>query len=150
MQIEVFQPHQALALTRMWRASFEHGVGVRDPHPIEDQVAYLLDQVVPGRSVRVALQAQQICGFIAYDHQTIVQLYVRVQDIGQGLGTRLLRLAQAECSGSLSLFTFARNRRARAFYEHHGFVAIAQGFEPTWQLDDVKYRWVRGEGVGAA
>ena len=50
-------------------------------------------------------------------------------------------------SGSLWLYTFARNYGARAFYERNGFVAIAFGFEPKWQLRDVKYQWV-GEPRG--
>ena len=40
-----------------------------------------------------------------------------------------------------ALYTFARNRVARAFYERHGFVLERQAFEPHWQLDDVLYRW---------
>jgi hypothetical protein len=30
---------------------------------------------------------------------------------------------------------------ARRFYERHGFVAVAHGFEPTWRLADVRYEW---------
>ena len=41
----------------------------------------------------------------------------------------------------LSLYTFVRNVRACRFYERHGFVVVARGFEPTWQLEDVKYHW---------
>ena len=37
-------------------------------------------------------------------------------------------------TGSLTLYTFARNRIACEFYERHGFVAVAHGFEPMWQL----------------
>jgi RimJ/RimL family protein N-acetyltransferase len=47
----------------------------------------------------------------------------------------------AQSAGSLWLYTFARNRVARAFYEQNGFVDVAHGFEPLWQLDDVRYEW---------
>jgi ribosomal protein S18 acetylase RimI-like enzyme len=93
--------------------------------------------------VRVARQADSIVGFLASNPESIAQLFVRVENIGQGIGTQLLRLAQSESSGSLWLFTFARNVRACRFYEHHGFSAVAHGFEPEWKLDDVKYQWVR-------
>ena len=53
----------------------------------------------------------------------------------------LLDWAKKRSSGSLQLYTFARNRMARAFYERHGFVLERQAFEPHWQLDDVLYRW---------
>ncbi len=150
MIVQAFQPQQAPALVAMWRASFEHGVGVKDPHSIDEQVAYLLQHVAPMSRVRVAMQGARIDGFLASTPACVVQLYVRVESIGQGIGGALLRLAQAESTGRLELFTFARNTRARAFYEHHGFKATAFGFEPTWQLEDVKYEWVRdGASAGA-
>jgi hypothetical protein len=65
----------------------------------------------------------------------------RVGHIRQGIGSRLLAWAQSQSTGSLGLYTFARNQRARQFYERHGFRAVAFGFEPTWQLDDVRYEW---------
>jgi ribosomal protein S18 acetylase RimI-like enzyme len=69
------------------------------------------------------------------------QLYVRVGCHGRGIGGELLRSAKQASAGSLWLYTFARNAHARRFYEHRGFLAVAFGFEPTWQLDDVKYAW---------
>ena len=146
LRIEPFDPQdadEALALVSMWRASFEHGVGVQDPHPIEAQIEFLLTTVVPAHTVQVAWQGGAIVGFVAYNDESVSQLFARVQNIGQGIGTRLLNLAKAHSSGRLWLYTFARNTRARAFYEHHGFVDIAHGFEPSWQLDDVKFEWVR-------
>ena len=147
MRVEDFRPTDTDALVRMWRASFEHGVGITDPHSLAEQVEYLRTRVMPVHRVRVAKEAESIVGFLASNPESIAQLYVRVQNIGRGVGTQLLRSAQSESSGSLWLFTFAQNLRACRFYEHHGFVAVARGFEPMWKLDDVKYQWVRRESA---
>ena len=85
--------------------------------------------------------------FLASDAESISQLHVRVVCLREGIGSRLVELAKSRSSGSLWLFTFARNAVARRFYEHHGFTAIAHGFEPTWQLEDVKYRWERAGNI---
>jgi ribosomal protein S18 acetylase RimI-like enzyme len=144
-RVEDFQPHDTEALVWMWRASFEYGVGITDPHPLHEQIEYFHSKVVPVHRVRVVKLAGAIVGFLAANAESVAQLHVRVDNIGQGIGSRLIRLAQAESSGSLWLFTFARNTRACRFYEHRGFVAVAHGFEPIWQLEDVKYQWVKGE-----
>ena len=60
------------------RARFEHGVGVRDPHPLEDQLAYFRSQVVPRYEVHVAVREGRIVGFAAFDAQSIGQLYVQL------------------------------------------------------------------------
>ena len=65
MEIEGFDPEEAVALVRMWRESFEFGVGITDPHPIEEQVAALLDKFVPANTVRVAKSDRRIVGFPA-------------------------------------------------------------------------------------
>ena len=145
LRIEDFRPHDTDALVRMWRASFEHGVGVIDPHSFEEQIGYIRSKVLPANRARVAKDAGSIVGFLASNPESVAQLYVRVQNFSQGIGSQLLRLAQSESSGSLWLYTFVRNARACRFYEHHGFVAVAHGFEPMWRLDDVKYQWVRCE-----
>ena len=41
-------------LLPMWRASFERAVGITDPHPLEEQRAYFLREVVPNYYIRVA------------------------------------------------------------------------------------------------
>ncbi len=66
LEIVDFDVARTDELVRMWRESFEFGVGVVDPHPIEDQREHFTTSVV----------------------------------------------------------------------------IIARGFEPTWQLDDVKYEWL--------
>ncbi|MEP7283325.1 MAG: GNAT family N-acetyltransferase [Rubrivivax sp.] len=130
-------------LLRMWRQSFEHGVGIIDPHPLAEQSAYFDAIVRPTYRVRLALRSGAVVGMLASNSVSVAQLHVRVCDHGQGIGTRLLRLAQDDCAGRLWLYTFVRNARACRFYEHHGFCAVARGFEPDWQLEDVRYEWTR-------
>jgi ribosomal protein S18 acetylase RimI-like enzyme len=130
-------------LVGMWRASFEWGVGVTDPHPVDEQTAFLLDHVMPSHRVLVAHDDSGIVGFVAATEDSVGQLYVRIDRIGRGIGSALLHSAQEQSSGHLWLYTFARNNRALAFYTRHGFAEVARGFEPTWQLEDVRMEWTR-------
>jgi len=143
VRITGLAPGETEELVRLWRASFEHGVGVVDPHPLAEQIAYFENTVRPACHVHVARRGGEMVGFMACRHDTVSQLHVRVAHLGQGIGTLLLERAKQDSAGSLWLYTFACNRRARRFYESRGFVAVAFGFEPTWRLDDVRYEWVR-------
>jgi ribosomal protein S18 acetylase RimI-like enzyme len=145
--ISEFDPRFTDELVPLWRESFEFGVGVVDPHPIEEQAAYFRNRVVPENRVRVAWSQGELVAFLASTPESITLLHAKVSHIGRGIGTQLLRTAQAESSGSLWLFTFQRNVRACRFYERHGFEVAARGFEPTWQLEDVKYVWTRQHGA---
>jgi ribosomal protein S18 acetylase RimI-like enzyme len=139
-----FDDQRADELIVMWRASFESALGIRDPHSLAQQRAYLLGELVPNYDVRVATFDSEIVGFVAASRESIAQLYVRGDFQRRGVGTQLLAWTKQHSNGSLWLYTFARNAGARAFYERHGFTATAFGFEPTWQLDDVRYEWADG------
>jgi ribosomal protein S18 acetylase RimI-like enzyme len=89
----------------------------------------------------VARLENQVLGFVAASSTSIAQLYVRRGFQRRGIGSRLLAWAKAQSAGTLWLHTFARNAGACAFYEHHGFKVVARGYEPTWQLDDLRYEW---------
>jgi ribosomal protein S18 acetylase RimI-like enzyme len=128
-------------LVHLWREAFEFGVGIKDPHPLSEQRDHFVSQVLPGHRVTIALRSGRLVGFIAASAESVSQLHVQVGLHRQGIGSALLALAKRRSSGSLWLYTFARNARACRFYEKHGFVVVERGFEPHWQLDDVKYRW---------
>jgi ribosomal protein S18 acetylase RimI-like enzyme len=136
-----YAPQWQDELVRMWRASFEFGVGITDPHPLSEQVTYFKAEVLPKNTLRLAVAHAQLVGFVAASRESVAQLYVRVGCHRQGFGSRLLDWAKAQSNGSLWLYTFARNRVAQAFYEHHGFVVVARGFEQSWGLEDIKYQW---------
>ena len=135
--------HAGLAeeLVIMWRRSFEEAVGITDPHPLEEQRAYLMNEVVPRNALRVAFLDGEVVGFAAASSVSLAQLYVHLRFQRIGIGKRLLEWAKGQSAGSLWLFTFARNARACAFYERNGFQAVARGFEAKWQLEDVRYEW---------
>jgi len=128
-------------VVRLWRESFEFGVGVTDPHPLSEQLEYFVSQVLPTNRVSLAFLSSQLVGFVAASSASISQLYVRVGLHRQGIGSALLASAKAESSGSLWLYTFARNAVACRFYEKHGFIVVERGFEPERQLEDVKFSW---------
>jgi ribosomal protein S18 acetylase RimI-like enzyme len=137
------QSEQVDELVRMWRASFEHGVGVSDPHSLAQQRRYLLTEVLPNNVVRVAHSNGQLLGFVAATRESIAQLYVRVGHFGRGIGTMMLEWAKEQSGGSLWLYTYAQNTAACRFYEAHDFRVVARGYEPIWQLEDVRYEWSR-------
>jgi ribosomal protein S18 acetylase RimI-like enzyme len=147
VRVTEFEPSVVERLVPMWRKSFEFAVGVVDPHTIEEQIAYFKDKVVPENTVRLAWSQDELVGFLASTPESITLLHIKVSHIGRGIGTQLLRLAQAESTGSLWLFTFRQNERACRFYEHHGFKVAARGFEPFWQFEDVKYVWARQQSA---
>jgi ribosomal protein S18 acetylase RimI-like enzyme len=130
-------------LVVMWRQSFEDGVGITDPHSLQEQRDYFLSEVLPKQTVMLALRDDRLVGFVAACADSVAQLHVRVGHFRKGIGSQLLEWAKAQSGGSLWLYTFARNQRARKFYEHHGFSAVAFGFEPSWKLEDVRYEWQR-------
>ncbi len=136
-----YTPSWRESLVPMWRESFEFGVGITDPHPIAAQVAYFESEVLPKNSIRLAFVAGQLVGFVAASRESVAQLHVRVGFHRLGIGSQLLSWAQSQSIGSLWLYTFARNTVAQAFYEYHGFCVVARGFEPLWQLEDIKYQW---------
>ena len=137
-----FRPEHTKELVRMWRESFEFGVGVSDPHTLEEQEQYLNAVVIPNNVIRVAFFQGQMAGFVAASALSVSQLYVRTEFHRRGIGSRLLDWAKEQSGGSLWLYTFERNAGARAFYERHGFRIAARGFEPSWRLEDLRYEWV--------
>jgi ribosomal protein S18 acetylase RimI-like enzyme len=142
VSIELLDPKDTDTVLWLWRRSFEHGVGLVDPDPTIDGIrGYFEAETQPKNTLRVARIGEAVVGVLASDRESVNALYVRVDHIGQGIGSRLIDIAKAESSGSLWLYTFARNTNARRFYARHGFVEIAYGFEPFWKLDDVKLRW---------
>lgn len=99
-------------------------------HTDSDVRQWVREVLLPSGGVTVACAGAQIVGVLATSRDEagiswIDQLYLAPGHVGQGTGTRLLAHALASLPPPLRLYTFQANARARAFYERHGFQAIA-------------------------
>ncbi|MEU1124566.1 GNAT family N-acetyltransferase [Streptomyces sp. NPDC005899] len=118
-------------------------------HSDEATLAWITHVVLPGSTVWVAEGAGgEVLGFAATDGDELDQLYLRPDVRRLGIGTRLLTRVKEESAGELHLYTFRRNTAARAFYERHGFVAVAydDGGRNEEKEPDVRYRWTATAG----
>ena len=93
----------------------------------------------------VARAAGRILGFLCLDGEDLDQLYLLPGHFRRGIGSLLLAKARERSPERLHLFTFQRNKAARAFYERHGFrlVDLNDGARNEEGEPDALYEWRR-------
>jgi len=100
-------------------------------HADDELRCWVRDTLLPAGGVELACAGDRLLGVIATAHDGdcswIEQLYLAPGCTGQGIGTRLLVPALAALPRPVRLYCFQANAGARAFYERHGFRAIAFG-----------------------
>jgi GNAT superfamily N-acetyltransferase len=91
----------------------------------------------------VAVEGEDVLGFVSVDDGRLEQLYLRPDRRRQGIGTLLFRRAQQAEPGGFTFAVFARNAPARAFYERLGcrLVAEGDGRDNEEREPDVTYAW---------
>ncbi|MBM4443426.1 MAG: GNAT family N-acetyltransferase [Candidatus Rokubacteria bacterium] len=116
----------------------------RMPHSDDDVRTWFASIVLVDHEVWVAEAAGRIVAIMVLRGESLDQLYVAPAAQRLGIGRKLLEHAKAR-RRRLRLFTFAANEPARAFYERHGFRAIAFGDGTTNEeaAPDVLYEWAR-------
>ena len=108
----------------------------------QEDFAYFSGTLCARCELWLALRAERVVGVMALEGSHVDQLYVEPDVQGCGVGSALLAHAKALRPGGLSLFTFQRNVRARAFYEARGFRAVRFGVSPAPESEpDVRYEW---------
>ena len=124
------------------RVSYRY-VEEHQKHTLAAARDFFRNHVLPACRVLVATRSERLLGLLALEKPWIRQFAVFPEYQRRGVGTALLRRAR-ECSpAELRLFTFQRNAPARAFYEQHGFAAVAFGLSPAPELEpDVEYRLI--------
>ena len=105
--------------------------------------AWVADVLLPETESWIAEEGATAVGFIAIGDRSVEQLYVSPGWTGRGIGSSLVRLAQARRAVGLELWTFQVNEGARRFYERHGFraVELTDGAGNEEREPDVRYVW---------
>ena len=152
-----YESTDARQVTALWRSSFQAAMGLPAAafaDGFDEHARFINDQVAVENQLFLmkADGSDQVLAFMAINGDWINHLYVHVDFQDQGLGTRLLNLAKDSSSGQLGLYTFRANKKARLFYERHGFTIRARGIaelaDNPWaneisQLEDIEYHWQR-------
>ena len=99
--------------------------------------------MLKNEEVWVAKENGVVIGYAALAPGWLEHLYVHPDYQGVGVGRRLLDFAKDRQPQGLELWAFAKNVRARRFYEAAGFVLIEEtdGAGNEEREPDVRYRW---------
>jgi len=112
-------------------------------HDEAETVAWMREVVLPGQEVWVAERKGAVVGLAAVDGDVLEQLYVEPSAWGSGVGRALLDAVRAARPDGLRLAVFARNARARRFYEVAGFrlTGTGDGSDNEEGEPDCTYAW---------
>jgi len=117
-------------------------VAEQQKHTLADARAFFRTKLLPACEIWVAEQSGELLGVLAFEAPWIRHFAIFPGHQRQGIGTALLQRARASSPAEIRLYTFQRNDKARAFYEKHGFSAVAFGVSPAPELEpDVLYHW---------
>jgi Acetyltransferases len=110
-------------------------------HSRAQDLAHAADMIDLGW-VTLAVGVDEVLGFAARDEAQLHALYVARAARGRGIGSDLLRQAQAAAQ-ALTLWTFQANTGAQRFYLRHGFreALRTQGEANDEGLPDIRYEW---------
>ena len=131
-------------IAEIWLASFKATYGFPPAHADDEVRAWVRDILLPETETWIAEEDPGVAnGFISIGKRSVEQLYVSPGRTGRGLGSSLVRHAQARHPAGLELWTFQVNVGARRFYERHGFraVELTDGAGNEERQPDVRYVW---------
>jgi GNAT superfamily N-acetyltransferase len=112
-------------------------------HTDEETHAWVAHVMLKHDEVWVAEADGVVVGYAALAPGWLEHLYIRPGRQGEGIGRRLLELAKERQPAELQLWAFAKNTKARRFYEAAGFALIEEtdGAGNEEREPDARYRW---------
>jgi len=138
-------PEEAFAAADLWLLSRRAAIPQIPPpvHSDQEVRTWFQDVVFSSFEVWVIEISGDLAALMVIGEGWIDQLYVHPRWSRQGMGSRLVQLAQRQ-QGRLDLWTFQSNTGARRFYERHGFVVVAVTDGDNEEGEpDVRYHWHR-------
>ena len=143
MQIIAYQEKYLTRTAVMWFASLTDALPYVEPrHSYQQVYTFFRDVIVPQNDIWLALEDEDLKGFMAIQSEYLTLLYIAVDAQRQGIGSALLDKARALSSDGLTSHTYQRNEMARAFYRKHGFTEVKYGLVADYNNEpDVEIRW---------
>jgi GNAT superfamily N-acetyltransferase len=143
-RIERATAHDAAEIAELYLASRTDALPfLRRVHCDAETRRWIADTLLTTRETWIARSDERIIGVLALQGEDLDQLYLLPGWYRRGIGSLLLAKAKELSPTRLTLFTFQRNVRARAFYEAHGFHIIEMG-DGTGNEEgepDILYEW---------
>ena len=118
-------------------------VAVQQIYTIDDDRAHFREVVSKECQVWLAVEEDQIHGLMAIKDGLIDQLFIKVEEQRNGIGSRLVGKAKELSPDGLKAYTFQKNIAARSFFEKQGFRVISSGVSPLPENEpDLEYQWM--------
>ena len=143
-RLRLATPADAEAIAALFRRSRALLAFLPELHTAAEDLGLVRDVLLATHRVTLAERDGQFLGFMAEADGWINQLYLDPDTRRSGIGSRLLDDAKSR-SDSLTLWCFAENTPARAFYEKHGFMPVefTDGSGNEARRPDIRYEWKR-------
>jgi len=143
--LEPARPADADEVASLYLEARKQALGAIPPvFGSDDRVlVWLSARLRNGEECWVTRDEKGVSAFMLLGPGWLDQLYVRVDRIGQGLGSELVKKAKEVLPDGMCLWAFQSNTSAHRFYERHGFVVIKKtdGSNNEEKAPDVCYEW---------
>lgn len=120
MQLRPYEDSDLDQLIVAWRAASVVAHPFLTPDFLEEEVSNIKDVYLPVTENWVAVEGEEIVGFLSLLGEEVGAIFVHPSYWGQGAGRALMDKA-VELRGSLTLDVFEENKTGRAFYDKYGF-----------------------------
>jgi GNAT superfamily N-acetyltransferase len=143
VELRAARPGDGVAVADVFAAARADMRYLPELHSRREHVAFFSTRVLPSSHVTVAEAAGEVVAFSAVRDGWLEHLYVVPAHQGGGIGGVLLGRAKGESPAGLSLWAFAANQRAIAFYGRAGFAEVLRtdGSGNEERQPDVQMRW---------
>ena len=140
----------AVDKTNIFQAAIIHSVSWKESHRSfcapdfvemhapERQQRYIQNKMNGGSQFFMLIEEEPV-GIVSVKDDLIEDLYVLPQKQRMGYGTKLLKFAAGQCTGTPSLWILENNVNAKRFYHRMGFKETGRKNVITVRLDEIEY-----------
>ena len=102
----------------------------------------MAEKYLPNAEVYVAVDKEDILGFIALIDNHVASIFVDNEKQGKGIGSSLLSYAK-ELRGELTLNVYQKNEKSVHFYNSKGFTILSETIDEPTNEKEFAMTWVK-------